>query len=132
EALRLLARASELDRGRADISWQTAQVLTSAGKWEAAIPELQHVIQADPDMPEAYFLLARAYRSLNRIEESRGVEATFHRKEQYARQTESLKAQIGANPESAVLRFKLAEVHVAAGHPELAITLYRHGLQRDP
>ena len=98
EALALLRQAGELDRGRVDVPWQVAQIETAAGNWRAAIPELQTVVRADPDRAQVYFLLARAYRSLNRAEEARVAEVLFHQKEQYAKEKEALSAQLTANP----------------------------------
>lgn len=132
EALRLLRHARDLAPGRDDVPMEAAQILTASGNWAEAESALSATIRLNPDLTEAYLLMARTEQQVGHTAESRRMTDLFQRKSAYDRAVNDLRDQLGANPESAELRFKLAEVHVAAGHPERAVPLYRSGLQRDP
>lgn len=132
EALDLLGRARSLDANRIEVPRTASEILTDAGRWQEAIPELREVIRIAPDSTHAYFLLARAYRQLGQSAESRKAEAIFLTYSAYDRRVRGLRDQIAAESENANLWFTLAEVHAKAGYPDRAIGAYKSGLQRNP
>lgn len=132
EALDLLHRARSLDANRIEVPRTAAEILTDAGRWQEAVPELREAIRIAPDSSHAYFLLARAYRQLGQLAESRKAEAIFLTYSAYDRRVRGLRDQIAADPEKADLWFTLAEVHAKAGYPDRAIGAYKSGLQRNP
>lgn len=132
EALQQLKKARELDPTHVDVIWSTAQILGQQGKWQAAIVDLSEVIRRDPDRTQAYFLLSRAYRQINRLPESKKAEAIFRKREAYDRNVLDLGQKIAADPRRTDLRFKLAELHAEAGHPDRAANVYRRALDLEP
>jgi tetratricopeptide (TPR) repeat protein len=132
EALTLLDRARQLAPARPDLPWFAGEIYVAQGRWRQALSALLAAIRQDPDRTQAYFLLARTYRELGDLPESRRAEAEFHRREAFDRKSEDLRNKIAANPENAQLRFELADLHASIGHEDRAITWYRRGLERDP
>lgn len=132
EALGLLQRARGLEANRLDIPQTAAQMLTASGRWREAIPELREAIRIAPDSTQAYFLLARAYRQVGQLRESRQAEALFRKFGDYQRQVRLLGDRIAAEPDNAALRFAVAEEHAKARYLDRAIEAYKRGLERDP
>lgn len=132
EALRLLRKAQSIDPARVDTAWNIAEILVADEQWKEAAAELESVVRREPNRTTAYFLLSRAYRKLGRVSEANAAEAAFRRKEAIDRQAIAVGEQIAAQPDNAALRFRMAELHVAAGQIDHAIKFLRAGLERDP
>jgi tetratricopeptide (TPR) repeat protein len=84
-----LGQCPTLTEARAD----RARALLTLGLNADAVPDLQAVIKADPSDPRNHFLLAKAYRSLGRLQEAQAEMQVFSRLEESARAATAERAQ---------------------------------------
>lgn len=131
-ALKLLAEAARLSPENPGIHFEMGRLLHLTGRPIDAASEFERVVRDVPHYTEAYYLLARSYDQAGRKADSRRIDAVFRRKREYDRKVQELSARLGAEPESASIRFQLADLHLAEGDLPRAMTQYRAGLQREP
>jgi tetratricopeptide (TPR) repeat protein len=132
EALELVQKARQIDPRSVELTLMAAELLTTAGRWKDAVPELLAVIRVSPENTRAYYLLSRAYQRLGRPADAARAEATFRRREAIDRTILNLRNEVASDPERASLRYQLAEAYVTGGRLDLAVGSYRSGLERDP
>ncbi len=132
DALQVLKQARQLAPEHPGVLLEAGRLLCEAGRWQEAQAALSTLVRLSPGSTPAYFLLGRAYRGLGDEGAARRAEATFRRRQVYEQRVQDLASRLGANPDSAELRFRIGELHAAEGELELAIRAYRNGLQREP
>jgi len=121
EAIRLIDQAlTELEagnaRGRAMLLLQRGQILAGQQDFAAAISDLRQAVDLNPNMTQARMLLAAAYRSLGRLDQS-------------ARQLRELLAN---NPDNREARLQLVNLYLAEPNLPAARTLLDEAIARDP
>lgn len=101
-------------------------------KPQEAITHYKMAIQKKPYVQSAYYNLAKAYRLIGDTESSTKQLKLFQQMKTYYDKTYAIEGTLAEDPSNAVLRLKLAEIHVAHKHISAAIATYKALLRLNP
>lgn len=108
-----------------------AQCLIRRSKWSEAVSALLQAKHALPDDPSLYFLLAQAYRQLNKPAQEKDALTRHDKLTQFEADRTALQLQAGTGS-ATNLPLKIARLASRAGAYHTAIPLYKAALSQAP
>ncbi len=132
KALRAFKRTLTLKSDFSEVYEWLGLIALMQHKPQEAITHYKVAIQKKPYIQSAYYNLAKAYQLIGDMESATEQLKLFQQMKTYYDKTYAIEGTLAENPSNAVLRLKLAKIHVAHKHIPAAVATYQALIRLNP